>query len=113
MSVDVAHDTIKMTLYNEVGPRRFYNGKYEASGSLTVDKSGAEIVIESEGGLKLLDRWDPMIHLSFEKTYPLASRQVLGLSNNGELVPSMITVRGQDCWDSFPNYGAFGRESLC
>lgn len=115
MTVDIAHDTIKMTLYNEIGERRYWNGKYEVSGSLTIDKSGAETVIESEGGLELLCRSCPMIHLTFDEMYPFASRPVVGLYNDDEdtLVPSKITVRGEDCPDSFPNYGALGREFVC
>lgn len=89
--------------------------QYEPYGSLTIDKSGAETTIESEGALKLLSRWRPPIHLSFDQMYPLASRQVLGLYNDEQntLVPSTITVRGKECRDSIPNYGSFDREFPC
>jgi len=114
LKISVTDKFLRITAYNERGTAAKYNQNYEVHGTLTIDKSGGDAVIDSTGVLKLLDRSRPLLHMNFEKIVPISdSRQVIGLKHDdvkASLHAKKITIRGIECRDAFMNQGTFGQQ---
>jgi len=111
LTMEVTDYRIRLTAYNEVGPKAKFNKKYEPFGSIVVDKSGDETVLKSSGVLKFIDRTAALIHFDFEKLEPFQSRQVIGLKHASwkqTLIGSEMDIRSVQSQNSFHNKGEFG-----
>jgi len=53
----------------------------------------------------------PLIHLYFESSYPLSTRQVIGLTSNDKLIPDSIKIGGVACNESLEKHGSFGKQT--
>eukprot|EP00979_Chaetoceros_neogracilis_P001571 scaffold271_cov113-Chaetoceros_neogracile.AAC.1 len=61
---------------NEIGEKQRWNGDYEESGHLTIDKSNSSnTIVSSSGELELIDPDSSLIKFDFEEILPLGSRQ--------------------------------------
>jgi hypothetical protein len=77
ITVQVSDDVLDIALMNEIGEKQRWNGNYEESGHLTIDKSNSSnIIVSASGELELIDPDSSLIKFDFEEILPLGSRQV-------------------------------------
>jgi len=126
LKVDVTDSTLKITAYNEIGPKDRYNMNYTVHGSLLLDKAvnlvesnfttspraQLSTVIHASGVLELLDRTSALVRFKFEKKIPLRKRQVIGMKDDEgkKLNVENITIRGRKASKSIRNKGSFGQQ---
>ncbi len=110
ISVDVFDDVIDIKIFNEYGNKKFFNGQYEQSGHLTIDKSSQETKMSSSGSLKLLDLESEILSFDFEETLPLGQRPVLGLFGDDSIMATDVKIRDKICRHSMSNKGEFGAQ---
>jgi len=112
LKIEVTDNTLNVTAYNEVGPKRMNNKNHTVHGNLMIDKLECDTMasppknstmslsrkpspsavseitgcahtrISSSGALTLLDRTTALLHFDFEEIVPLGSRQVIGLQHD-------------------------------
>jgi hypothetical protein len=104
-TLDIADDRIEVACYNHVGEKTS-DGKFEGSGRLVIDKSGAAARFSGEGELALLDPAARQFHFDFEETLALADHPIMGMANKQQKESDML--RGVKCDFLLPNRGAFG-----
>jgi hypothetical protein len=107
-TLDIADDRIDVTCYEQQPGTAPGDGKYNVSGKLVIDKSGATTCIDGEGELAPMDVNGRHFHFTFEDKKTLGSFPLMGMSGRKESQGAK-TIRGVPCAEIFPNLGTFGK----
>ncbi len=117
LKVDIiSDDEITVSIYNEVGPKPFFNTDFVKYGELNVAKGGSGTTITSSGALELLEvSKGPILEYTFdeEHKHPLETRQVVGMKYDQmfeTLIGKTMTIRNVTSSEGIENKGIFGRE---